>query len=341
VIKFDLKLKGAKLPPILEKGLQSIVVSDALDRLDTVEARFYLPAGKLDANAAWHGEKFSIVVKSDAGERKIAGEILEVAIEKVANHGVTLIIRGVDAMHKLKRKRKSKTYEGSHSAVAESVAKESMGAEVQGVSGSARTYMQTNVTDAQFIKSLALANNYAMRVDDGKLRFVRKTSAGENANFQVTWDKVSKYRVAHNLDGIVTKVTVIGYDPLASGNPVIKGEASSSDATKISGGQTGPEIVQSKLGGSVISIDNSNITTTSEAGALAKAEVQRRSEHFVRGSFVTMLAPTARSGGFVTIKDAPWPIGGKFLIEEVIHSFAPGRAPETRIQFLSDGLPKK
>jgi len=280
-------------------------------------------------------------VKNDTGERKIAGEVLEVAIEKVDNHGVNLILRGVDGLHKLKRKRKSKTYEGSHSAVAESVAKESMGADVQGVSGSSYTYMQTNITDAQFIRSLALANNYATRVDDGKLRFVRKTAAGENVNVQIPWEQVAKYRVAHNLDGIVTKVTVIGYDPLAGGNPVIKGEASSSDAAKISGGQTGPEIVQSKLGGSIMAVDNSNISTTSEAGALAKAEVQRRSEHFVRGSFVTGLAPTARSGGFVTIKDAPWPIGGKFLIEEVIHSFAPGRSPETRIQFLSDGLPTK
>ncbi len=336
-----LTLAGKSLSAELDKGIQSIVVSDALDRLDTVEARFYLPMPAVKANTAFHGESFAVTVKGEGAERKIAGDVIEVALEKIDDQGVYMTVRGIDAMHKLKRKRRSKTYEGKHSDVAQEAAKAGgfSKTDIQGVSGSKYTYMQTNMTDAQFIRTLALANNYAVRVDDGKLRFVRKNSAGDNQNVSVDWANVFRYRVAHNLDGVVNKVTVIGYDPLKSSG-VLKGQASASDAMKVSGGKTAPEIVQSKFGGVEMVVDNSNISSTSEAEALAKAELQRRADRFVRGSLEIALNPKARSGGFVTVTDAPWPIAGKFLIEEVVHSFGEGKPTRTRIQFISDGLPK-
>lgn len=338
---FELKLDNGALTDVLQRGLQSIRVSDALERLDTMEARFYLPIDQVAKNSSWHGVPFTVTVKTDDGSREIDGDIIEVSFEKVDNSGVYMIVRGIDALHKLKRKSQSKTHEGKHSDVAEETAKSGgfSKTDVQGVSSTAYTYMQTNMSDAHFIRTLALANNYAVRVDDGKLRFVRKTAAGDNQEVKIPWTQVRRYRVAHNLDGVVSKVTVVGYDPLKS-DGVLKGQSSSSDALKISGGQTAPEIVQSQFGAVELVIDNSNITTTSEAGALAKAELQRHADHFVRGSFETDLEPTARSGGFVTIDDAPTPIGGKFLIEEVVHSFDPGTGPRTRILFISDGLPK-
>lgn len=338
---FDLKLKGSKLPAVLARGLQSITVSDALDRLDTMEARFYVPTHEIEKNSAWHGETFKVTVKTDDGDREIAGDIIEVSFEKVDNQGVYLIVRGIDALHKLKRKSQSKTHEGKHSDVAQETAKAGgfSKTDVQGVSSTAYTYMQTNMTDAQFIRTLALANNYVVRVDDGKLRFLRKDAAGPSQAVDIAWKKISRFRVAHNLDGVVSKVTVVGYDPLKS-DGVLKGQASASDALDISKGQTAPKIVQSKFGGVEKVVDNSNITTTSEAEALAKALLQRHADRFVRGSFETELSPSIQSGGLVNIEDAPKPVGGKFLVEEVVHSFDPGRGPRTRILFISDGLPK-
>lgn len=331
----DIKLsvKGVTLPVT---GLKSISVSDALDKLDELEARYVLTEVEVAKLAKIHGESFQVQVIADKDSYALSGVVIEVGLEKNAVGSVTLIIRGIDQLHKLKRSWASKAYEGKHSDAVEAAVKAAgASAAPEGVSGTATTIIQANVSAAQFVRSLAKANNYAIKFADNKVQFMRR---GGGAKVKVDWGDMNSFKVNHSLDGIVSEVKVVGYDHVKGA--LVSGTAAAGDATKISGGSSGPELVSSKLGAAKFAIDNSNVTNTSEADALAKAELQRRADRFVRGSFVTVLTPLAHSGDTLTIENAPWPIAGNFLIEEVVHSYISGGRPQTRIFFSSDSLPK-
>lgn len=336
---YKLKLGGSELPEVLATGVQWISVSESLSRLDEFEIKFYVPAEELEANCEWHGEDYQITVHAAGHEaRTLTGEIIEVGLQR-HQAAIQLVLRGVGKGHKLKRTWKTKAYEGTHSDVAEMVGKDAGKTDVEGVSGTAATYLQANVSHATFVNQFAKLNNYAVRVGTS-FRFGRKASAGDGASADIEWGDISGYKVTHSLDSMVTTVKVVGYDAVKA--EVIKGEATASDAEKLSGGSdTGPSLAQSKLGEIPFELDNTDVTTTSEADAIAKGELQRRADTFLRGSFVCSLNPDAVSGGTLNIMNAPWPIKGKFLIEEVTHVFPPGDREYTRIQFMSDGLPSK
>lgn len=331
-----IKIDGADIPDDLKKAVTEIRVSESLDRLDEMEARFLLPEVFKKNLVEWHGSEFVAVVQMDDKTRVVSGDLLEVALDRVRD-GTYLILRGIDTLHRLKNVRASKNHEGTHSDVAEAIATLSkLGSDVEGTEGSSGEYVQMNETNATFIKRIAEANNYTVRVDEQKLRFVRKDSAGDGASVTVDWNEVASIRLRHSLEGIVTGVKVIGHDPLK--DEKVEGESQSSDARKISGGKTGIDIVQEKFGENVLGIDNSMVTQTSTAQAMAKGELQRRADAFVTGTLVCGLQPEARSGGDITIEGAPWPMSGSFVVKEVTHRLSDG-AYSTEIEFYSDSLP--
>ena len=312
-------------------------VSDALDRLDEIEVRYWVPRKFDKKDVDFHGTAIKAEIQYESKKRELNGDILEVGITKVAT-GHTVVIRGIDKLHKLKRKMISELHEGTASDVASKIGKAAgaKSVDAQGVSGGATEYVQANQTIASFLKAFAKENNYALRMEKDTLRFVRGDSAGDGEQIELDYDEIHDLKMNYSLNDVVSKVTVVGYDPKQAKS--IKGVAAPKDLKKISGSKTAADIVQSKFGGVEWCIDNSNLSQTSQAEALAKGEIQRRAEQFGQGLLTTRLAPEARSGGKLKLKDAPWPLSGSFLIREVNHIWEDGRL-YSEIAFITDSLP--
>lgn len=322
-------------------ALVSVRVSEAIDRLDEVEARYWLgKTGGPVGLAAKHGSKFKATVKARGKERIVSGDIVEISLEHTDSGGTFVTLRGISPLHRLKRARRTMLHKKKKPEdVAKFLAGESkLSAKVESSSAAAMDIIQANQTDARFLKNLADMVNFQMRVDDDKLFFGRGDSAASGKG-NVTLDIMKdgcRVNVTHSLDGIVDAVTIIGHDHTKS-SPKIEGKAKATDIKKIGKGKSGVDLAK-KFGSAKLVIESANVKDKSTADAWAKGELQRRAERFIRGSVRGPLVPEARTGGKLTLVNGPKPLLGTYLITEVIHTIEQSVA-ETEIKFCSDTLP--
>lgn len=326
-------LNNRPIAPHLLRDRKLVRISDSLDRLDEMELRIWIRKDFPREDVDWIGKPFKVTIESGSDKRELEGDILEVSLQKRSD-GAELLVRGIDKLHKAKVMKKTQIFEEmTHSDIAKALAGDvNLGDQVEATSETAANYVQANITPARFLKALAHENAYAVRVDAGKLRFMRPEPSGGDVS--VSYYAIQDLKFTTSLDDVVTKVTVMGYD--ATKAEVVKGQATSVNP-KISGGKSAAEIAQQYFGTLEWVVDNSNVVTSSQAKALAQAELQRRASRFVVGSLVCPLEAKAKSGGKLTITDSPWPFDGAFLIREVNHVYEGGQH-STQIEFTSNSL---
>lgn len=75
--------------------------------------------------------------------------------------------------------------------------------------------------------------------------------------------------------------------------------------------------------------------------AFGTQELAKRSRKFATGGTTSRGKPMAVANGLVKIKDAPWPLGGTFVIESVTHSWSPDEGFQSEISFYANAVAKK
>lgn len=339
---FEIALDGNALGPSTLKHLLKAELRESLHEIDAFTLTMVVPQDPSEVvDLAKPGSSFSVTLKDSDSERQIKGSIVEVAHSRSVSSPWVVTFIGLDKMHTLTRKRKSKSREGSDATIVKEIAGEcGLSAEVEDVSATGDFTLQLNETYAQFLLRVADQNDYIVRVEeDSKLRFSRRMSAYQSDSVTVTWgEQIEHVELRASVRDLITSVKVRGYNPVKG--EWVSGSASSSDLAKFSGGTTGVELAESAFGAWTDERDNARASTTSKAKAMAKAALQNAANNYVSGTVECNTGvPAAVSGAKLTIEDAGDPMNGDFVIRETVHTLTPDEGYRTVIHFFSDSLP--
>ncbi len=342
--QIKLSLDGKELKGAARGNLSSIVVAESIEQLDMIEATFIVPQSGSTRDKILALGKHGVTIKAemcagDSAERTLEGTVVEIAYSGGAGSALQLLVRGLSDLTKVKSSQLAVVHEGDDAAVIKKIASAAgLGADIQGVDGTGEFFLQPNLTNAEVVNAIAKRNNYVVRVDDGKLVFSRINKLGGATKLKVKWSEVMEYGVEQSLDGVVTDVMVTGKDLKA--NKWLKGTAAASDVTGISGGATATKLAKKAFGKIERIIDHTDDADQSQLVAMAKGELQRRAERFVRGEFTTTFLAEARTGAQLSFEN---PIcdamKGPFIVREVTHLFDADEGYRTRLSVISDSLP--
>src|SRR6266542_1622183 len=173
--KFKVEVEGAALAPEAERMLVGAVVDDNLNLPDLFWLTFRDPEHKALAAAGLRiGAKVRVSLISEqhpGGEPLISGEVTALEAEH-APGGTLVVARGFDQSHRLFRGRRTETYSNvTYADVARTVATRA-GLQVGKIDPTPGVYQhvsQGNLSDWQFLRSLAAEIGFEVAVLDGKL----------------------------------------------------------------------------------------------------------------------------------------------------------------------------
>lgn len=338
---FELILDGESLQGMTLRHLLSVELKESMDALDALTVRLGVPEdAKQVLRLTRPGAQFTVRLGYGGDTvREVCGDILEVSHAR-STSGWEVTLQGVDSLHRLKKKKLTRVWEGNHADVIASIATEcGLKPQIEGVAGTGQVKLQLNQEVSTVLANLARENNYFVRIENGNvLRFGRHNLAYQASPVVLVWgEHLEEVSVSYSLNDIVTDVTVKGQD--YAKDTWVEGKATVDKLRKISGGLTAVELAQMAFGDVSMFLDNANQSQTSQAEAKAQSEMQDRAEKFLTGSCKCPGMPEACSGSDLIIEGAGWPLSGKFLIKETTHALDPGSGYTTSISFSSDSLP--
>lgn len=331
---FDLTIGGDKKSwtPYVTR----LEYAESLDMLNglTVDLAF---TGKAQADAAKKllpGKAYTLKI----GSRSIEGDIVRVTWSDSPDQRARVQLFGLEQLHRVRHVRFSEVKKLKKDGVVKAVAKEAgikVSAKATGETEAELVYLDDEALS--LLKRLAHERNFVISSDGKQALFQPRNET--SGSLSVEWKgQVIDCRMSADIQNVVTEVKVVGWD--YTKNKKAEFSAKDSVLKKISGGQTG--VALRKSGPGVLVVNRNNWTGSamaSDVKELATGMLQRRAEGFVTGRARCTVLVDAKIGAKVTLKGAPWPMGGPFVVSGVIHVIETELDWQTTIEFFSDSLP--
>jgi phage protein D len=283
-----------------------------------------IPELYLDGSVVDFGKEISLSLGPSGSARTVfTGKVS--AIEAVFAEGAEpeVVIFAEDALMKLRTTRRFKSYEEQNDAqIAEAVAGEH-GISVQ-ANATGPTYdvvQQWNQSDLAFLRERAAQIRAEVWIQDDTLYFQTRESRRGTELTLVQGNQLLDVQIRADLAHQRTKVKVTGYD--AKDRDAIDEEAGSDAISgEVSGGQSGPAVLQRAFGERVSHRVRSVPLTDAEATDWARAEMLRRSRGFVTAVGTTNGSPDMVVGSKLTLQRVGAPFnGGGYYVTFVNHSY--------------------
>ncbi len=337
--EMSVKIGGTALSDDAMHSMQSVVVRDSLEHIDSVEVAFILPGGSGEAVAkevAKYGDEMLVELKLDGtAKRTVGGDIVAVSWSQHREGDRMVTVTALDPRHRLRKPRQTtkandRRYVGkTASDIVKDIAQSwKLGVDAQSTNATIKSFQHYG-DDASIIKHLADENGYIMRIDvesgSPKLIFARREApvGGSTVELDFTLDLMD-LSFEHDLSNIVTSVKVAGFNPITDEDPVYT-EAKKSVLSPLND-KTGIDYVSGTWGDfpEVISETDGARGMKSETKDKAEGILRARAMTFVNGRAVTYFRPDVRSGGKVKIKNGGWPFDGIYVVKEAHHIFEMG-----------------
>ena len=296
-----------------------------------------VPELYLDGSVIDFGKEITVSLGPSGFARKLfVGRVS--AIEAVFTEGEEpqVVIFAEDKLMKLRTTRRFRTYEEQTDAqIAEAVAGEhGISVEATATGPTYDVVQQWNQSDLAFLRERAAQVRAEVWIHDDTLYFQTREARRGTEITLVHGNKLLDVQLRADLAHQRTKVKVTGYD--ADERDAIDEEAGSdSIAGEVSGGQSGPAVLQRAFGERVSYRVRSVPLTDGEATDWARAEMLRRSRGFVTAVGTTNGTPDMVVGSKLTLQRVGAPFnGGGYYVSFVNHSF--DRANGFRTRFVAE-----
>lgn len=340
VFKVDGQVEGS-----LARDLLRLEVEETTAGLKTLSARFLAVGPRagaqaeelqyLDGAVLDFGKKLEVSLGPTGNERIVfTGTVsgLEARFDEGAEPEVVALAE--DKLMKLRMIRRSKTYEQMTDAdIASAVASEH--GLTPSTAADGPTYdlvQQWNQSDLAFLRERAALVQAELWCEGETLNFKTRGNRTGTSVTLIQGNQLLAVECRADLAHQRTKVVVSGYD--ASARATIEQE-SGSDAiqAEVSGGQTGPAVLQRAFGERASTRVRETPLVDGEATAWAKAEMLRRSRGFVRTVGTTHGTPDLVVGSRVTLDRVGPPFnGGGYYVTRVRHTYDLHSGHRTRFE---------
>ena len=289
-------------------GMQvsAIVVDLESDKIDscTIELADAADVDILSGGAFAIGDTIQVDLGSSDGgtESVFLGEVVALEPRWPEGAPASLVVRGLDRLHRLKRGTGVRYWEDSKdSDVVSEIASEcGLSADCDSTSVTHKYILQNNVGNGEFIKALARRNGYSVSIDDSKLLF-KKPAAGGGSAIELTYEMdLLDCRMRLNAIGQVSEVIVRGWDWVAKKE--ITGKGTTGDVSKGKGNNLGADLAKDAFGEATAYVTNFPVPDQGAANDLAKALISARAGQFLQGSGRAMGNPALLPGASVDLK---------------------------------------
>lgn len=318
----------------LARDLVHLQCEESIDGLKNLRARFVAVgpqagAGEqqllyMDGRILDFGKALKVAIGPLQGQRTLFDgfiSALEVHFEEGEEPEVSVYAE--DKLMALRMTRRSKTYEDMSDAdIAAAIAGEhGLTPEVDVEGPTYDRIQQCNMSDLAFLRERARMLQANVWTDGSSLFFKTRDKRNSPALTLVRGNDLISVSACADLAHQRTRVRVSGYD--ASRREVIDEEAGA-DAVQaeITGGRSGPQILQSAFGERVSHRVREVPLVASEAADWARAEMLRRARQFVQINAVTSGHPDLCVGSQLTLERmGPVFDGEAYYVTQVQHTY--------------------
>jgi phage protein D len=277
----------------------------------------------LDGGAVDFGKQLTVSLGPDGSQRTVFDGAIS-AIEAVFADGQPplVVILAEDALMRLRMTRRLRTFtDVTDGDLASSVADDhGLRAEVDVDGPRYDVVQQLNQSDLAFLRERARLVQAELWADGRTLHMASRPKRSGTELTLVQANQLLSVRLCADLAHQRSEVVVTGYD--ASAADVIDERAQSDTIeAEISGGRTGPSVVEKALGTTTTLRVREAALTGEEAQAWAKAEMLRRARRFVSVIGTTRGTPDMVVGSRLTLQQVGAPFeGAGYYVTRVRHT---------------------
>ncbi|MEU1302525.1 VgrG-related protein [Streptomyces shenzhenensis] len=333
---------GRPLPAALANTLVEGYVDDSRTLPDLFLLRFRDPSRVLLDHAGVRiGTEVRLLAGADGGQSPrplLTGSVTALEVE-IDDTGTYTVVRGLDESHRLFRGRRVAGYQNMTLAdICVQVARRAgLRPGTIDVAGPVLEHVaQPNITDWEFISSLAEEAGVQAFVTDGRLHVAGPTAAGgapdtsaradRNPLVLEMGDNLLRCRAGVSAAEQVSAVEVRGWDVRAK-QPLI-GRADAGSAATLELGVTAAEVAR-PFGAADFVVSDAPYGNQAQVDQAAKALAARIAGSFAELEAVIRGNPEVRAGGAVTLAGVGAPFEGRYTVTSSRHVFDPIRGYET------------
>ena len=315
-------------------GVQRLEVHDHVDMVTML----ILEVGGSENQPSW-GFKIGDPIECKLGKGGsviFKGEITSLEPSYQVSGITSMTIRAMDHMHRLGRGRKTRYWRHRLDSQVVSEVGGECDLEVEAdATAHLRGYiLQRNESNIAFLKRIAARNNHILRVEDNKLIFKKPTFEGAAKTVKMG-ENLQSLRFSYNSMDMVQKVVVRGWNPKTKKE--VEGAATSGDLVPIGGGELGLDLA-ARFGDSVAYVTDIPVQSALAAHQLAKAELDRLSRQFCRGSAKIQGDDTVRAGTMVNFEGLNEGQNGKYFVIATRHVISTRTGYTTELTFCSNTM---
>jgi Bacteriophage probable baseplate hub protein len=278
----------------------------------------------VDGSAIDFGQSIQVSLGPDGEQRKVFDGLIS-AIEVVlrGSEPARVVVLAEDALMKLRMTRRMRSYTDVTDAdIADAIARDHGLQSETAVDGpSYDVVQQLNQSDLAFLRERARLVQAELWCTGQTLHLASRPNRTGTTLTLVQGSDLLSVRLSADLAHQRTEVAVTGYD--ASAKTLIDERAEADViSAEITGGRTGPDILQRALGASITYRVREVSLTSDEARAWARAEMLRRSRRFVTVRGVTRGSPDMVVGSRLSLSSVGDPFEGDgYYTTRVRHTF--------------------
>lgn len=234
-----------------------------------------------------------------------------------------VVVFAEDRLMRLRMTRRMKTYERvSDADIVQAIASEhGMQAQTDAEGPTYDVVQQWNQSDLAFLRERARLIQAEIWFQDDKIFFMTRNKRTATALTLVRGNELIELAARADLAHQRTKVTLAGYDAHERDNIEEEAGSDAIDA-EISGGRTGPAILEQAFGERVSHRVREVPLLDGEARAWSRAEMLRRARAFVTVAGVTRGSPDMVVGSTLTLQRVGRPFDGTgYYVTRVLHTY--------------------
>lgn len=278
----------------------------------------------LDGSIVDFGKKLKVSIGPDSEARTIfSGLVSAIEAEFEEGREPEVIIFAEDKLMELRMTRRMKTYEQMQdSDIASAIASEhGLTPEVDADGPTYDVVQQWNMSDLAFLRERARMIQAEVWVDDETLHFKSRNKRNATELTLVQGNHLISVRARADLAHQRTKVKLSGYD--ASERELIEEEAGADAiAAEISGGLTGPALLERAFGERVSYRVREAALKSGEAADWARADMLRRARGFVTVTGTTRGSADMVVSSKLTLERTGHPFEGSgYYVTRVLHTY--------------------
>jgi uncharacterized protein len=283
------------------------------------ERLLYLDGGDVD-----FGRALSVSLGPEGVQRRVFEGTIS-AIEAVFTDGepALVVVLAEDALMRLRMTRRMRTYREMTDAdiAAELAAEHGLQADVDVDGPRYDVVQQLNQSDLAFLRERARVVQAELWCTERTLHFRGRPQREGTSLTLVQGNHLLSVRLCADLSHQRSTVAITGYDAREQRAIDEQVGAEAIDA-EVSGGRTGPRVVERALGTSTSFRVREAALTAEEAGAWARAEMLRRSRRFVTVTGITRGSPDMVVGSRLRLELVGEPFDGEgYYVTTVTHTF--------------------